>query len=153
MAKLAEELNEAKVLNAEQFLGLADRLKTEYVDLSELGINGGVWIRELTARQRDDVMKMGGRIRINKDESQDFDLSSLPPGSSIKIALMGICTDDSGNELMFSRKDEHKLNGMPSAVIDLIVKRIRRLSGMSKDADEEAKKNSTATLNGNSGTS
>lgn len=145
--------DELRVLSADQFLGLSDRLKTEYVSLSDLGIDGGVWIRELTARQRDQVMKLGGRIRINKDESQDFDLSSLPPGSSVKIALMGICTDETGRELMFKKRDEQALNGMPSAVIDLIVKRIRALSGLSKNADTEAKKNLTTTPNGSSGTS
>jgi hypothetical protein len=151
--EISEQVNELVVLNAQQFLELADALNTEFVDFAEVGRAGGVWIRELTAGQRDRIQKMGGKIRINKDESQDFDLSSLPAGGSAKIVRMGVVTDESGQQSMFNAKDERALNAMPTVIIDLLVKRIRKLSGMNREAQEEAKKNLTTTPNGSSGTS
>ncbi|MCB0056465.1 MAG: hypothetical protein KDE45_05545 [Caldilineaceae bacterium] len=134
-------------LNASDFLGLAARLKTELVDLSEVGRAGGVWIRELTAAQRDEVMKLGGLVTVRPDNSTTFDASMLTTGASVRILAMSLVTDEGGETPMLKewirehgskQKALNTLGELPAAVVDLLVGRIRRLSRMDNVEEELA---------------
>ena len=130
---------------ADTLLQAASTLKTRYIPAEELGLEAGLWVRELTAWEREEILKSGGgQMKIQKDGSQVIDMASLPAGVAVKLVLTAVVTDETGTEQMFDRrKHERDIKRMSGRVIDTIARYVRQLSGMGDDEEAEEKKVST----------
>lgn len=141
-------------LSAVDFLGLAKTLRTEFVSFEAAGRAGGVWIRELTEAEKRKVMAMSGKVRTFGDGSVELDMASMPKQATAKILEMALVTDESGTVQMFDaitkevgsiHQAREQMDALPAKVADIIVKTVRKLSGMDDadtDAVEEKKENS-----------
>ena len=141
-------------LNAESFLNLAGKLKTSFITPKELGLAQGVWVRELTGSEREEVQKAGGTLKMNKDGSQEYDMSSMRKGTLAIIATYGmvmpkypdsISYDDDGKpdaeaieyEQMFAKNITPTLSQLSSQVLDVIAGRVRLISGLVKNDEKK----------------
>ena len=149
MAKKTEEATAYQVFSPDEFLELANNLKTEFITPEELGAKKGVWIRELTGHERQVIVGMGGKIRIYEDGGREVDLASGNPDANIKLCLYSMVTDETGQEQMFraGKQDADRLKKLPAHVLDTITRRVRALSGMDAESIEAAKKNSKTQKN------
>lgn len=143
---------------ASDFLKAAGRLKTDYIQAEELGLEDGVWIRELTGSEREQIMRQGGTVRMLPGDVKEIDMSSMKPGTSAKMACFAliepkypddIVLDEDGipselqieYEQMFAPNETPKLHSLGGDVLDVISRRVRKLSGMDGEAIEEKKEN------------
>lgn len=140
-------------LSLDKIVERASKLKTRFVDLGALEgyePGEGVWVRELTARERSLAMKMMGEFRTTDAGDTVIDTGKIDPDGDIKLVWWATLeSDDMGNPVPGSQMfDARKLNAQPTAVIrefgsgfiDAVVKAIRELSGLGKDAKEKQKK-------------
>lgn len=132
------------VFSAEDFLAEASSLKTEFVTAEELGLSRGVWIRELNGYERERIMALGGKVTLYDDDRKEIDMRDIAPGASAKIAMMALVTDEAGSKQMFRPNQEKDLQRLGSRVLDVISKRVRKLSGMTDESAAEAKKKSAS---------
>lgn len=137
--------------NVADFLAEASVLNTSYIEAKKLGLKNGVWVRELTAAQRDKIMQRGGRIVMHEDGSTEIDLSQTRAGTDAVLAGFALVTDESGTERMFQRVEDPRLAKLSSRVLSVIVKEVRKLSGMTKESREGVKKDEETSPNGSSG--
>lgn len=145
-AKTHATSGDRAVLGRDAFITLGQRTVVEFVDLSDLmdddnGQAVGVYVRALTARDRDKIIKQG-TVRLAQNGDRVIDLSSMPADTSIEILLSSIVTDETGSELMFRRGhkgDREIVGAFSGAIVDRIVGVVRRISGLDDEAVEEAK--------------
>lgn len=131
-------------LSVADFLKLNDTLRVEAVDLAEVGRAGTVFVRELTEGERASLQRMGGKIQIKRG-STFMDAGAMPKNVGALTLKMGMVTDASGGKQFYAELKaqlgtdkavmEH-LEKLPAAVVNLLVGRIRKLSGLDL-ADEE----------------
>lgn len=107
----------------------AAAFKTETVEVTELG--GSVTCRELNTAHRMRVVELAKAMdkETTGNAGRDF---------FIELVMTG-CIDDDAAPL-FTRSDRDALAAMPSGVIDRIAKVVLRLSGLSAEALDTAKK-------------
>jgi hypothetical protein len=143
--------------NAESFVKAAGKLPTAFIHPIELGLEVGVFIRGLTATEREMIMREGGTVRLLEGGGQEIDMSSMKKGVMAKMAnfalivpVNGIEFDDDGYpssddigeyKQMFTGSNAGSLHRMSGEVLDVISKKAREISGMSKKAVEEKKDN------------
>lgn len=114
-------------LSAEEFLAL--RPTVESVDIEG---HGKVRIRGLSAEERDDyeqtLVERGpdGKVRTKRKYT------------NVRASLVMRCLVDENGERMFSDKDLGELGKVDGAIVDRLYDVARRLSGMSREAEEEA---------------
>lgn len=135
-------------LSAVDFLKLADELRVEAVDLADVGRSGLVFVRELTDGEREGLTRLKGQIRF-KGRTSIIDSKDFPKGGSARVLKMGLVTDETGRVQMFDelkkqlgtdRAVMEHFAKMPNAVVNLLVKQINILSGITEkddDADED----------------
>ena len=141
-------------LNAQSFLDLAGKLKTSYITPEELGLGAGVWVRELTGSEREEIQKAGGTLKMNKDGSQEYDMSSMRRGTLAIIAAYGmvvpkypdtISYGEDGKpdaeaieyDQMFAKNITPTLSQLSSQVLDVIAGRVRLISGLVKNDEKK----------------
>ncbi len=165
-------------LSAIDFLGLVKRRKVARIDLEEVGYEGVIYVRDLTAAEQSKVVGSGGKAnkaRFYNDKSYEMDLSALTESAGPKFLHTAAVTDAQGGAILEAAFDaaepdadyimvladdlvqmsdvwmkeagniakmEKMLEGMPHAVTNLVVGRVRELSGMGGDRVEEKKENS-----------
>lgn len=96
-----------------------------------------LYVRELTAAERDEFeasrMRMrylaGGQVR------QELVLTNI----RARLLVLVLC--DAEGKRVFREEDAVELGGLPAVALDRWYEQAARLSGMSKDADEELAKN------------
>lgn len=140
--------NKDLTLSAIDFLGLADDIRVEKVNLADIGRKGNFYIRELSTDDRRKLMNAGGRrvgrkARINKDKSMDITLPDTAETELLKLALV---TDETGETLMYNiwlqelgtaSAVNDRLNKLPHAVVNLIARKVREISGLLDDDKDE----------------
>lgn len=166
-------------LSAVDFLGLTKRRKVARLDLTDVGHEGVIYVRELTSAEQAKITSgtggRGGRARLYDDKSVEMDMALLVESAGPKFLAAAVVTDAEGGALLgraFAAADpeaeyitlsagelvqmseewireagnrdkmEKMLEGMPNAVTNLVVKRVRQLSGLAGDRVEEKKENS-----------
>jgi hypothetical protein len=105
-------------------------LPTHPVDVPEWG--GTVYVRELTARERDDFES--GCVVI-KGDKQTPNLRNYRG----RLAALVIGNDKGGR--LFEDDDADQLGELPAAALDKILDVARKVNGMTREATEEAEKN------------
>lgn len=132
------------VLTLDQFLDAAGHLKTRYISPEKLQLPGGVWVRELTAHQREMVIARGGTLvmyEVDGEQRQELDLGSGKGASSL-IVSYALVTDETGSQRMFKKIDDPRIRKLSSHVIDTITREVRDLSGMTKESRDDIKNGS-----------
>lgn len=137
-------------LSVADFLKLNQSLRVEAVDLAEVGRSGHVFVRELTEGERASLQRMGGKIQIKKG-STFMDAAAMPKNAGSLTLKMGMVTDATGDKQFYEELKktlgtdkavmEH-LERLPAAVVNLLVGRIRKLSGLDlaeEEDDDDAK--------------
>jgi hypothetical protein len=137
-------------LSSLDFLKLADNRIVKRVDLSPSGHAGIVFIRELSEGEKAKATGgMRGKARYGKDGSTEIDMSNLPQDAAVKLIKASLVTDETGKVLMASEWEKElkngsavieRLNSLPSGVVNLLVKEIRILSGMTEDKEDVTEK-------------
>lgn len=155
-------------LSAVDFLNLISEYMVARVDLADIGRRGVVYVRELTAAEKAAVLpRPKGKARMYKDQSMEIDWSQLSPNAAakfLKTCLMageGLAPYFTANgpstamvpetaltpmyeQLVRQAGKPHlameKLEQLPNAIVDVLVKRIRDISGLDDDAEEDAEK-------------
>lgn len=133
-------------LSVADFLKLNQTLRVEPVDLADVGRTGIVYVRELTEGERASLQRMGGKIQIKRG-STFMDAGAMPKNVGALTLKMGMVTDATGDKQFYEELKktlgtdkavmEH-LERLPAAVVNLLVGRIRKLSGLDlADEDEE----------------
>jgi hypothetical protein len=137
-------------LSSLDFLKLADNRIVKRVDLSPSGHTGIVFIRELSEGEKAKATGgMRGKARYGKDGSTEIDMSNLPQDAAVKLIKASLVTDETGKTLMATEWEKElkngsavieRLNSLPSGVVNLLVKEIRILSGMTEDKEDATEK-------------
>lgn len=125
------------VLGRDVILTVED-LPREFVETPEWG--GGVWVRCLTAAERDafEAQQIQARIEGKK-------LTVTPDLQNGKARLIVRCIVDDEGKRLFADKDAEALGAKNAAVVDRLYAVARRLSGMAREDDlAELIKNSDA---------
>jgi hypothetical protein len=175
-------------LSAVDFLGLTRQRKVQRLDLAEIGYEGVIYIRDLTAAEQVQVTsgnsqnRRGSKARLYADESVEMDITALSEGAGPQFLRFGVVTDAEDGAILERAFETVELNEngeppdyitiqadmlvqmadtwireagnvdkmikrleqMPNAITNHVVRRIRTLSGMgrSRDQVEEKKENS-----------
>jgi hypothetical protein len=176
-------------LSAVDFLGLAKQRKVARLDLSEIGYEGVIYVRDLTAGEQAKVAS-GGRskgghgkkLRLYPDESMEMEMDALAEGAGPEFLRLAVVTDTQDGALLEQgfaavelnedgelpeyitfpagelvqmadtwmreagnlEKMTRQLEQMPNAITNLVIRRVRKLSGMGRSRDQvEEKKESS----------
>ena len=140
------------VLSATDFLGLSTKRRVIPVDLAEVGHDGVVYIREMSEGEKEKTTATKGKVKTFKDGSSEFDLSSMPRGASAKLLKASLVTDAAGQTLMADEMEQElkygslvieKLEAIPAAVVNLLVREIRQLNAIGESGDAVEKKDTS----------
>lgn len=165
-------------LSAIDLLGLTKQRKVARLDLAEVGYEGVMYVRDLTAAENSKITGTGGKnakARYYTDKSYEIDLAALTEAAGPKFLMAATVTDAKDGEILERAfeaagadaayvtmsdadlvqmsdqwireagniaKAEKMLEAMPNAITNLVVRRVRELSGMVEDRIEEKKENS-----------
>lgn len=154
-------------LSAVDFLRLADERIVARVDLAEVGRAGVLYVRELTAAEKTAVLpRPKGKARMYKDQSMEIDWAQLAPDAVAKFLRVALLSADdgklpgyftNGQETATIPADElvqmydqivvrtegkphlamEALERIPNTVANLLVKKIRQISGLDDESDED----------------
>lgn len=118
------------LLNREAIFAAPD-IQTEDVHIPQWG--GTVRVKNLTASERDafeesTTTQRGNNLELNR--------------KNFRAKLVALCVVDEDGKRIFDDKDIHKLGAKSAAAMDLLFAAASRLSGISKDDEEELLKNS-----------
>ncbi len=120
-------------LTRDEILAAKD-IQTEEVDVPEWG--GSLLVRGLTGVDRDEYETS----LVDLDKSTEAKIVARTENMRAKLASRGI-VDESGDRL-FTVSDIEALGQKSAIALDRICDVIKRLSGMGKEAEKEALKNS-----------
>ena len=118
------------LLNREAIFAAPD-IQTEDVHIPQWG--GTVRVKNLTASERDafeesTTTQRGNNLELNR--------------KNFRAKLVALCVVDEEGKRLFDDKDIHKLGAKSAAAMDLLFAAASRLSGISKDDEDELLKNS-----------
>jgi len=156
-------------LSAGDFLKLAETKRIARVDLSEVGVDGVVYVCGLSTAQQQKMVGDRGSVRVYKDDSRDV---SIPKEAAAKMLLECMVTDGQEGatfENEFAKTDEDfisvesdklvyyrdlwrqelgttkavndKIQDLPNVVTNLVMRHVNLLSGLAGDEVEEKKSN------------
>ena len=165
-------------LSAVDFLGLTKQRKVARIDLADVGYEGVIYVRDLTAAEQSKITSFGGgkggKARFYNDKSYEMDLIALMEAAGPKFLAAAVVTDAKDGEILeraFAAADpdvnyllmsagdlvqmsevwmretgnrarmDAMLEQMPNGITNIVVKRVRELSGMAEDGIEEKKEN------------
>lgn len=123
------------------------------IDIPERQIS--LLARGLTGQERGKLMSRGGKVVMRKDGSQVIDLSQVK-GSDAYIASCALVKDYDGTPMYSDdrkaqgkrskreryKTPEERAGALAAEILDPVVKAVRKISGLDKDAVEEEKKDS-----------
>lgn len=152
-------------LSAVDFLRLTEEVLVARVDLAEAGRAGILYVKELTAAEKTAVLpRPKGKARMYKDQSMEIDWSQLSPDATAKFLKVALLVDDGRLADYFAGEDTatipadqlklmydqivrqldgkahlalEKLGAIPNGVANLLMKRIREISGLEEEPDED----------------
>jgi hypothetical protein len=113
------------VLTAEAILGASD-IETEWVEVPEWG--GGVYVRGLTAGQRD---RLESSLLDRKGQPQPARLAEF------RSRLLSLCAVDGDGKPLFTERDVPRLMNKSVGAVGKVLDVARRLSGMSEDDEAD----------------
>lgn len=117
------------VLRRDEILNASD-LKRELVSVPEWG--GDVYVRELTGRERDELNAL-----------RDSDMAAFKRVVHQRLVRYAVVDDD--GKPLFTEEDETEIGSKSFEVLERLCGVVMRLSGLSKEAQEELAKNSKGT--------
>jgi hypothetical protein len=154
-------------LSAGDFLQLTEFKRIARVDLAEVGMDGIVYVCDLSTAQQQKLYGGSKSMRVYKDDSRDV---ALPKDAAAKIIQECMITDKEDGQYLeseFDKTDEEfvtvpldqivyyrdlwkeqlgntkavndKIQNLPNIVTNLIVKNVSDLSGLAGDEVEEKK--------------
>jgi hypothetical protein len=105
MAKPQANANGRVPLSAVDFLGLAKQRKVARLDLGEIGYEGVIYVRNLSADEQSLVTsgKRKGKsstIKVNRDESYEMSLDALAEGVGAEFLRLAVVTDEQGGAIL-----------------------------------------------------
>ena len=161
-------MSDSKTLSAVDFLSLANEYVVARVDLATIGRSGVLYVRELTADEKADVLpRPKGKARVYRDQSLEIDWGQLSPEAATKFLKTCLVEGKDGADLaarfganghsqatavlqegeivpmydaiLLEVGRPHLANEaigkLPNAVVDLLVKTIRDISGLNEDQE------------------
>jgi hypothetical protein len=120
------------ILNREQFLSKRP-LRTETVDVPELGEGAQVIVSEMTARARDAYERSLVDLRGK---------TPRPMLENVRAKLVARCVVDESGAPLFTEADVEAVGDTSAAAMDRLYAAAQRLNGMTKADEEELVKNS-----------
>lgn len=99
-------------------------------------------------RQTVNVPEWGGDVSVrtlNGFERDQFEISNIGNLANMRARLVALTVVDEMGVRIFSDADVEHLGCKSSAALDRVFEVARKLSGMSKDAEKTAEKNSVKT--------
>jgi hypothetical protein len=156
-------------ISAGDFLKLAETKRIARVDLSEVGVDGVVYVCGLSTAQQQKIVGTRGSVRVYKDDSRDV---AIPQEAASKMLLECMVTDGKDGvafENEFAKTDDEyitvpsdqlvyyrdlwkqelgntkavndKIQDLPNVVTNLVMRHVNDLSGLTADEVEEKKSN------------
>jgi hypothetical protein len=88
-------------LSAIDFLGLAEQCRVARVNLADVGYQGVVYVRDLSAAKQQEVLTrpQKGKTRVYADKSMDIDWRDLPADAGPKFLAAAMVTGKNGLDL------------------------------------------------------
>lgn len=122
----------AKILRA-QFLAAAAKATANFprekVDLPELALDGDVWVRASSGRERD-AFEESLRIKKGKNKGE-ADLHNFRARLAVR------CMEDEAGERLLTDDDADMLGELPISVLNRIMTVINRLSAITEEESEK----------------
>ena len=90
-------------LSAIDFLGLAKQRKVARIDLADVGYEGVIYVRDLTAAEQSRVTSGGGKnskARYFQDKSYEIDLAALTEAAGPKFLMAAAVTDAQDGDML-----------------------------------------------------
>lgn len=90
-------------LSAIDLLGLTKQRKVRRLDLADVGYEGVMYVRDLTAAEQSKVTGTsgrGGKARYYTDKSYEIDLAALTEAAGPKFLMAATVTDEKGGEIL-----------------------------------------------------
>jgi len=90
-------------LSAIDLLGLTKQRKVLRLDLADIGYEGVMYVRDLTAAETSKVTGTGGKggkARYYTDKSYEIDLSALTEAAGPRFLMAAMVTDERGGEIL-----------------------------------------------------
>lgn len=90
-------------LSAVDFLGLVKQRKVARIDLAELGYEGVIYVRDLTAAEQARVTSVkgkAGKARFYNDKSYEMDLAALTEAAGPRFLATAVVTDTQDGALL-----------------------------------------------------
>ena len=90
-------------LSAIDLLGLTKQRKVARLDLADVGYEGVMYVRDLTAAEQSKVTGTGGKggkARYYTDKSYEIDLAALTEAAGPKFLMAATVTDEKGGEIL-----------------------------------------------------
>lgn len=90
-------------LSAVDFLGLVKQRKVSRIDLGELGYEGVIYVRDLTAAEQARVTSVkgkAGKARFYNDKSYEMDLAALTEAAGPRFLATAVVTDTQDGALL-----------------------------------------------------
>lgn len=152
-------------LSAVDFLSLTEELVVARIDLAAVGRRGVLYVKELTAAEKTAVLpRPKGKARMYKDQSMEIDWSQLGSDATAKFLKAALLVDDGSLAAHFAPGEDvatipadslvmmydqivrqldnkphlalERLGQTPNAVANLLLRRIRDISGLSEEPDD-----------------
>lgn len=132
------------VISLNDLTALTNRLQFAFVDLEPLtGTPGGVYVRELTAIEQQELAKRAGKIVQRKDGATEIDTRNMDSRADARLFVE--CTFSAPNVdarlFDYKRKNDkdyqsyvNTVTKLPSSVVSTVVAKIRELSGLNEDS-------------------
>jgi hypothetical protein len=111
---------------------MTDDIKPVWVDIPEWGEGRGVYVRPLSASERD---QWEGSITVQKKSGNEIQMENI----RARLVVLSAC-DDMGKQ-MFTGDHVEALGNRNSAAIDRIFKVAQKLSGIDEEAMKELSEN------------
>jgi len=119
------------------FLKEATALNVVVLPPAETGLTQPLYIREMTAKQREHLQAMSD-VTVMKDGSTKIDMSK---SKGATVYMIGSCmvTDETGKTAVFRNVNDPEIKRISGKLADVITKKIREISGLTETAKDEAK--------------
>lgn len=127
-------MTEPKVITKKEFFTHKVERESEYVDLTEFGFDGGVYIFEMTASQGD---KYQGELFNVSPDGQTVSMRTENMGA--KLIALTAC--DKNGRRIFKFEEVKEIGKQNKRVVDKLTKVATKLNGLEKDFTKGLEKN------------
>ncbi len=119
-----------KLLNREELEALNSKREIRYVDLTEFGLDGGVYVRSLLGAEANEYIAV--MVSIDEDGNRSFDQSNMWS----ELVIRAIC--DADGKPYYKPGDEEVVGAMPPGALRAIHDEAAEISGINQRKEQVA---------------